>query len=102
MDICLHLDCSGGIPVVAVRGEIDMSTAPKLDRRLQEVAGEGHKEVQVDLSGVDYMDSEGLKVLIRLRNTLGDDGEVVISGARDSVSRVLRISGVDRIFKVID
>ncbi len=102
MDLSLELDSGAGVPIVAVRGEIDALTAPKLGERLQEVADEGHKDVQVDLSEVSYMDSEGIKVLIRLRNTLGEDGEVTISGASGAVLRVLQISGLPKVFRITD
>lgn len=102
MDLNIDLDRSGSIPVVAVRGDIDVSTAPKLGQWLQEVADEGHKEVHIDLSEVSYMDSEGLKILIRLRNSLGEDGDVTIRGAKGSVLRVLQISGLPRFFRITD
>jgi len=102
MDLYLDLDRSAGVPVVAVRGDIDVLTAPKLGERLQEVADEGHKEVHIDLSGVEYMDSEGIKVLIRLRNSLGEGGEVAIRGAKGPVLRVLQISGLPRVFRITD
>ncbi len=102
MELRLDLDRSTGVPVVAVRGDIDVCTAAKLDQRLQEVAGGGHREVQIDLSEVEYMDSEGLKVLIRLRNSLGEDGNVTVRGARGAVLRILQISGLPRILRISD
>jgi len=102
MDLYLDLDRSAGVPVVAVRGDIDVLSAPKLGERLQEVADEGHKEVHIDLSEVEYMDSEGIKVLIRLRNSLGEDGEVAIRGAKGPVLRVLQVSGLPRVFRITD
>jgi len=102
MDFGLDLEYRGGVPVVIVSGDVDVCTAPMLDERLQEVAGEGHKEVGIDLSGVSYLDSEGLKALIKLRNSLGHGGEVSIVGARGSVQRVFEMSGLSRIFNLTD
>lgn len=102
MELGMDLGYSAGIPVVMVSGEIDFFTAPKLDQRLGEIADQGHKRVQVDLSEVEYMDSEGIKVLIRLRNALGEDGEVTIKGAKGPVLRVLQISGLPRLFRVVE
>lgn len=100
MNLDLELDRSARVPVLTVRGEIDVLTAPELGERLQEVACEGHKDVAVDLSEVSYMDSEGIKVLIRLRNSLGEDGEVTIRGATGPVLRVLEVSGLPRFFRI--
>jgi len=98
----LTVDCDTGGIVVSVRGEIDLYTAPKLDQRLREIADDGYKQVQVDLSDVGYMDSEGIKVLLRLRNSLGTDGLVTVKGASGTVLRVLQISGLPKIIQICD
>lgn len=98
----LTVDCGTGGIVVSVHGEIDLYTAPKLDQRLREIADDGYKLVQVDLSDVEYMDSEGIKVLLRLRNALGDDGNVTVKGASGTVLRVLQISGLPKVITMSD
>ena len=101
MELDVDLDFAG-TPVLEVKGDIDFSTVEKLDRRLREVADQGHKQVLVDLSKVGYMDSEGIKVLIRLRNAMGEDSEVTIKGAKGPVMRVLQVSGLPRIFNILE
>ncbi len=101
MQFSLDLEYRGRVPLVSVHGDVDVYTAPALDKQLQDLAGEGYTQVRIDLSDVSYLDSEGLKVLIRLRNSLGCDGEVRILGARGTVKRVFEISGLDKIFKLV-
>jgi anti-sigma B factor antagonist len=53
-----------GTHVVALRGEIDALTAPKLGSRLFGLAEEGARGVVIDLSDVTFMDSTGIGVLM--------------------------------------
>jgi anti-sigma B factor antagonist len=92
---------SGATPVVAVRGEIDVATAPELRNRLLEAAQAGHNTVVVDLSEVSFLDSTALGVLVgslkRLR-AAGGDLPLVVTGR--SVTKVLEITGLADVFSV--
>src|SRR5947209_7493358 len=54
----------GSDAVLAVEGEVDIHTAASLRRRLLELIDGGHDRVIVDMSGVDFMDSSGVNVLV--------------------------------------
>lgn len=98
----VRMEHSEGTPVVLVAGEIDMSTAPDLRGRLEEIPP-GAASVVVDLSEVTFLDSTGLSVLIgtwkRLSN--GDheaDLRLVVDGA--TIRRVLDVTGLSGVFSV--
>ena len=61
--IFVDVSHADGLAVTTVRGEIDMASADELSAALDDVAAE--ERVVVDLSGVDFMDSSGLAVLLR-------------------------------------
>lgn len=90
-----------GIPVLAVRGEIDVSTAPELRERLLEIAENGQPVVVVDLSDVSFVDSTALGVLVsgvkRFRSTGGDLRLVV---TQPHISKVLEITGLNDVFAI--
>lgn len=90
-------------PVLSVRGEIDVSTAPELRDRLLGVAQEGHSTVVVDLSEVTFLDSTALGVLVsglkRFR-AAGGNLRLVVTGR--SVSKVLEITGLIEVFPIFD
>lgn len=92
-----------GSPVLAIHGEIDVSTAPELRDRLLAVAKEGNEVVVVDLSEVTFLDSTALGVLVsglkRFREGGGDLRLVVTSG---SVTKVLAITGLVDVFSIFD
>jgi anti-sigma B factor antagonist len=88
-------------PVVAVRGEIDVATSPRLRTELSALLGRGANEITLDFAGVTFVDSSGLGVLVgalkRLReNTGSDDARALrIVGAQDAVRKVFEITGLD-------
>jgi stage II sporulation protein AA (anti-sigma F factor antagonist) len=80
---------------VVVRGEIDMKSATKLERVLDDVIAKGARLVTLDLEQVDFLDSSGLRVILGASNTLSEqEGELVLEGTSSAVERVLEITGV--------
>ncbi len=89
--------------VVAVRGEIDLFTAPELKKTLQEAIENGATRVVVDLSETTFLDSTALGVLIgavkRLRSR---DGSLAIVNTDASIAKTFEITGLDQIFTILD
>lgn len=81
-----------------VTGEIDAHTAPTLAESL---AGSG-AGVRLDMSGVQFVDSSGLRVLIEAHQRAEESGgQLTIANPSDAVRRLLEISGVSD-FLVVD
>ena len=59
-----------GVTVVAVTGELDILTAPKLTTRLDDVIRRGRGDVVIDLSDADFIDSLGLHTLLNVQRRL--------------------------------
>ncbi len=97
--IAAHLD--DGVCVVAVRGELDLSTASDLESPLEEAVSSGKASVLLDLSDCEFIDSTGIALIVRAwqRLDLDADGEgegrVVICSANEQVRRVLEITGLE-------
>ncbi len=91
-----------GSTLVEVEGEIDLSTAPQLQRALL-ASAEGSPEVVVDLRGVTFIDSTGVGVLFRVsKQVAAAGGEVRLVCGPGAVRRVLKVSGLDRLVPVAD
>jgi anti-sigma B factor antagonist len=89
-----------GTPVVSVMGEVDLATAPALERTLRGVAENRTGEVIVDLSGCRFLDSSGLRALIATRSRLERSKRplaLVLPNA--SVLRIFQITGLDELFE---
>ncbi|MCX4095256.1 STAS domain-containing protein [Nocardia sp. alder85J] len=89
----------GDIVVVAAQGEIDITSAPQLSAALEAVGAEGFAPI-VDLSGVDFMGSVGLSVLLAASEQLGGDRLRVVVSAQ--VRRPLEVTGLDKILDLFD
>jgi anti-sigma B factor antagonist len=101
MDLGLDVTEHGGVSVLEVRGEVDVSTGPRLRQALMELASEGRSDVIVDLDGVEFLDSTGLGVLVsglkRFR-TMG--GDLVLVCNRSRILDVLKLTRLDQAFDV--
>jgi anti-sigma B factor antagonist len=92
---------SNGTAVVAVRGELDLYTAPRLwDALDSAIAGKPH-ELVIDLSNVTFVDSSGLSVLVRAHKRLRPvNGTVVVRGAAEQVSMTLEVTKLNTVLTV--
>jgi len=89
--------------VVAVRGEVDIATAPKLRETLVELASQGAQHVVVDLDGVDFLDSTGLGVLIGgMKRLRGLDGDLTLVCTQPRILKVFEITGLNRAFTIFE
>lgn len=86
---------------ITLRGEVDVYTAPRLKEQLVELIEGGCANIVVDLEGVSFIDSSGLGVLVSaLRRTRERDGAVRIVCTRENILKILRITGLDKVFPV--
>jgi anti-anti-sigma factor len=85
----------------SVNGELDASTSPSLAAACAELPP-GGGQVDVDLGGVTFIDSSGLRILIALSDRAAADGrKVVVVSASNPVRRLLEITGLESMFGVI-
>lgn len=93
MDISRKTD--GGRTVISVTGRVDTTTAPELDAGLKL---EGSETVTLDLSGVPYMSSAGLRcLLVAQKKVMAGGGSLTIAGLQPAVREVLDITGFSSI-----
>src|SRR3954469_17252793 len=94
LDFSLSAERDGERLLIACQGELDLTTAPELEELLVSAAPYG--EVELDLAGLEFIDSSGLRLLLAERERMGrGGGELRVVGAHGSVARVFAISGLD-------
>jgi anti-sigma B factor antagonist len=86
--------------LIAVEGELDLATAPRLKWPLVDAIDAGARVLIVDLSGVTFMDSTALGVLIGVRRTLKLGSRLAIVCTDPEVLTIFEISGLDAVFQI--
>jgi anti-anti-sigma factor len=95
-------DRDGGAHVV-LRGELDIATAPQLDEEVARLEGEGRGLIVIDLRGLEFMDSSGLRALLAADTRARNRGaRLVIVRGDDRIQRVLRITRLDERLEIVD
>lgn len=81
--------------VISVAGELDMSTAPQLQKQVTRLVDAGQIRLIFDLSGVTFCDSTGLSIFVRARNScVPHGGYVRLAAPQRAVRRILEVSGL--------
>ena len=87
--------------LVRVVGELDLVTAPVLDRHLAGAASRERPRVVVDLSGVTFLDVRGINSLVTAQAAAHQVGSnLVLRGAGPQVHRLLEVCGLEGHFTV--
>ena len=93
-----------GALTATVGGELDMSTAPRLERCLDQALRESvaPEAITLDMRGVLFVDSVGLRVLLLAHRRCEEHGTPLrLAGTVDAVRRVFELSGVDHVIHVM-
>jgi anti-sigma B factor antagonist len=90
-----------GFTVIAVSGEIDVYTAPKLREKLITLVEEGSYQLIVDMEGVEFLDSTGLGVLVGgLKRVRAHDGWIDLVCTQSRILRIFKITGLNKVFAI--
>ena len=81
-------------------GSIDGTNAAAAEAELKSILESEGPNLILDLSGVDYLSSAGLRVvLVAAKSTRASGGKLVLAGPRPAISEILAMSGFDRIIE---
>ncbi len=101
MDLTLTTREADGKTIVAVGGEIDVYTAPKLRDKITELVGGGSYHLVVDMQQVEFLDSTGLGVLVGgLKKVRAHDGSLQLVCNQDRLLKIFRITGLAKVFVI--
>jgi len=99
VDIVVHTHQADGVVVLTVAGELDVVGGPELRQRVMACVADGGTRLVLDLSGVDYIDSFGVGVLVgALKRVRLLDGDLQLVVPERQVRRVLELCNLDRVF----
>ena len=84
---------------IALTGKLDSESAPRLDAELA-ASLSGVTELVLDMTGLSYISSAGLRTLRSAQRRMNRQGRMSIVGARDSIRDVFRITGFSELLTV--
>jgi anti-sigma B factor antagonist len=93
----------GGALMLAIEGELDLATAPKVREPLERAIEAGTKHVIVDMLSCGFIDSTGLGVLLHAAKRLEESGgAMALVCVDDQIKRLLELTMIDRTIPVFD
>lgn len=94
-DLSVDLSEEGDLTILTVRGELDAYSAPTLDAAFDRALSDGAQRLVLDLSEVGFIDSSGLRSMIRARKQVGEAPEALrIRNPQPATVRLLDITGL--------
>jgi anti-anti-sigma factor len=94
---------SESFTLVRPQGRLDAASAPLLDQELQQHLADGHTQILIDLSGTRYINSNGLRVLLRASQAIRRQGgrmKICCLGAR--LADIFSMAGFDQLFEIYE
>jgi anti-sigma B factor antagonist len=93
-DIVISTEAAGSC--VQLCGALDLSTAPRLKQLLDRLRRDGHRQIALDLSGLEFLSAAGLTVFLCADQALGAvGGRLILTRPTRMARRVLAITGLD-------
>src|SRR4030042_6291979 len=86
--------------VVTLAGRIDSSTSADLEATLQALIDKGKRNLVLDMAGVEFLSSSGLRVLVNAYKACKGAGELCIAQPSERAASSLSIAGVARPFTI--
>lgn len=91
------------VDVIEIIGRVDSNNAPDLDAILDELMGSGRYKLVLDLGGITYMSSAGLRAMVgALRTCKKNSGDVFLANPSERVQEVLALAGLGSVFQAFD
>jgi anti-sigma B factor antagonist len=92
----------GEMYLIELFGELDLAGADLASEHLERAVASDCKELVVDLTGLDFIDSTGLGVLVRTNRQAGSASRLRLLGASGAVARVVALTGLDEVLPFAD
>jgi anti-sigma B factor antagonist len=83
-----------------LESRISADVAPRFKEDIINYVTKGNRTLVLDLSEVTFIDSSGLGALIASLKVIGNDGELMLCGVRDSVASMFKLTRMNKVFRM--
>lgn len=87
------------ILTVIIDGRLDIVTAPELEKSIKEDT-EDIRELVLDMNGVEYISSAGLRVILAAQKKMNRQGSMKLKGVCEAVMEVFEMTGFSDILDI--
>jgi anti-sigma B factor antagonist len=102
-ELTVSIAPDGQALVITVEGELDLATVPDLEEALRKAEGTDSAELVLDLEGLTFIDSTGIRALLMAAKRDRDNGERLrIRPGKGQVERVLKLTRADELLPLAD
>ncbi len=84
---------------VAPEGRLDTTTAPELEAEISDVLDEVD-ELVMDLKGLDYLSSAGLRVLLAAQKRMNTHGKMKVTNVNETIMEIFEVTGFTDILTI--
>lgn len=89
------------VTILKLQGKLDATSAPELDKRLSSLVDSGTKQVALDLVGLEYVSSAGLRVFLSAAKRLKQaHGKLALANLSAQVQQIFDIAGFESVLPV--
>ena len=88
----INKNAEGNSLTISIEGRLDTMTSPQLEAELKQSI-DGVRELTFDFSGVEYVSSAGLRVLLAAQKIMNRQGSMKLIGVSDEIMEVFEITG---------
>ncbi len=97
----IELTWADGVAEAVIRGDVDGRTAPEVQAKLLPLL-EGNRKLLLDMSGVGFLSSAGLRMLLLLyRHFAARSGTIVLIGVSEEIQDTMSMTGFSSFFKLV-
>lgn len=87
--------------LISITGELDTTTTPELEAKLNEESEANLRNYIIDLSETEYISSMGLRILLAtLKKVKANGGRMLLSGLNDEIQEVFDMAGFASLFEI--
>lgn len=97
-----HRKQDGVLVVKIMNNRLDAQGADDFRNRMSELISGGNRCISLNMSGVDFIDSSGLGAMVSVLKLMGQDGDIVISGPKESAMRMFKLTRMNKVFRIFD
>jgi len=96
-------EAQNGKTILVITGRLDANTSSELEKVILPLIDEGSTQLIVDLEGLEYISSAGLRIfLLALKKMKNFQGKLILCGLRKMIREVFKIAGFVSIFNIVE